>query len=76
MLPNIDIHENFVGPDAAINSSDVERFCAVAGNQGEFYKVARNEDVLALMDFAIVTRWKVISILSLDTLFLKIFRPS
>ena len=33
VLPNIDIHKNFVGPDAAINSSDVEQFCAVAGNQ-------------------------------------------
>jgi fatty acid synthase subunit alpha len=30
VLPNIDIHESFVGPDAAINSSDVEQFCAVA----------------------------------------------
>jgi enoyl reductase-like protein len=34
VLPNIDIHENFVGPDAAINFSDVEQFCAVAGNLG------------------------------------------
>jgi fatty acid synthase subunit alpha len=32
VLPNIDIHENFVGPDAAINSGDVEQFCAVTGN--------------------------------------------
>ena len=37
VLPNIDIHENFVGPDAAINSSDVEQFCAVAGNHGESF---------------------------------------
>jgi fatty acid synthase subunit beta len=27
VLPNFDIHESFVGPDAAINSSDVEQFC-------------------------------------------------
>jgi len=54
VLPNIDIHENFVGPDAAINSSDVEQFCAVAGNHGESFKVARNDNVQAPMDFAIV----------------------
>jgi enoyl reductase-like protein len=73
VLPNIDIHENFVGPDAAINSGDVEQFCAVAGNQGESFKVARNENVQAPMDFAIVTCWKVISIPFLHTLSLKYF---
>jgi fatty acid synthase subunit beta len=76
VLPNIDIHENVVGPDAALNSGDVEQFCAVAGNQGESFKVARNEKVRAPMDFAIVTCWKVISIPSLHTLSLKYFRPS
>ena len=76
VLPNIDIHENFVGPDASINSSDVEQFCAVAGNHGESFKVARNDNVQAPMDFAIVTCWKVISIPSLHTLSLKFFRPS
>ena len=76
VLPDIDIHENFVGPDATINSSDVEQFCAVAGNQGEFFKVARNDNVQAPMDFAIVTCWKVIPILSLHTLFLSFIRPS
>ena len=30
VLPDIDIHENFVGPDATINSSDVEQFCQCA----------------------------------------------
>ena len=76
VLPNIDIHERFVGPDATINSSDVEQFCAVVGNQGESFKIARNDNVQAPMDFAIVTCWKVISIPSLHALFLKIFRPS
>ena len=33
-LPNVDTHENSVGPGAAINSSDVEQLCAVAGNLG------------------------------------------
>jgi fatty acid synthase subunit alpha len=73
VLPNFDIHENFVGPDAAISSSDVEQFCAVAGNQGESFKVARNENVQAPMDFAIVTCWKVISIPFSHTLYLKSF---
>jgi len=74
VLPNIDIHEKFVGPDATINSSDVEQFCAVAGNQGESFKVARNDNVQAPMDFAIVTCWKVISIPSfLPYIFLILF---
>jgi fatty acid synthase subunit alpha len=73
VLPNIDIHENFVGPDATINSSDVEQFCAVVGNQGESFKIARNNNVQAPMDFAIVTCWKVISIPSLHTLILNFF---
>jgi hypothetical protein len=62
VLPNFDIHKNFVGPDAIINSSDVEQFCAVVGNQGESFKIARNDNVQAPMDFAIVTCWKVVSI--------------
>ena len=68
VLPNIDIHENFVGPEVAINSSDVEQFCAVVGNQGESFKSVRNDNVQAPMDFAIVTCWKVISISVLYTL--------
>ena len=76
VLPNIDIHENFVGPDVTINSNDVERFCAVAGNQGESFKVARNDNVQVLMDFAIVTCWKVISILFSHSLYLNYIRPS
>ena len=76
VLPNIDIHENFVGPDATINSSDVEQFCAVVGNQGGSFKIARNDNVQAPMDFAIVTCWKVISIFFLAYLILKFFRPS
>jgi fatty acid synthase subunit alpha, fungi type len=69
VLPNIDIHEKFMGPAVAINSSDVEQFCAVVGNQGESFKSARNDNVQAPMDFAIVTCWKVISISVLYTLF-------
>ena len=76
-LPDIDIHENFVGPEVAIKSSDVEQFCAIVGNQGESFKIARNNDVQAPMDYAIVTCWKVISIASFHTSSSKFpFRPS
>jgi fatty acid synthase subunit alpha, fungi type len=57
VLPNIDIHEKFVGPDATINSSDAEQFCAVVGNQGESFKVARNDNIQAPMDFPIILQW-------------------
>ena len=50
MLSNIDIHETFVGPDATIKISDVEEICAVVGNRGESFKIARNDNVQAPMD--------------------------
>ncbi|KDR66848.1 hypothetical protein GALMADRAFT_216738 [Galerina marginata CBS 339.88] len=53
-LPSIDIREKFVGPGVAIKAEDVEQFCAVVGNQGGSFKTARNENVQAPMDFAIV----------------------
>ena len=59
VLPAIDIHEIFVGPDVTIEADTVERFCAVVGNQGKSFKVARNGVVKAPMDFAIVMGWKV-----------------
>jgi enoyl reductase-like protein len=46
-------------PEAAIDLSDVEQFCAVVGNHGESFKTARSNMVQAPMDFAIVTCWKV-----------------
>jgi fatty acid synthase subunit alpha len=78
VLPNIDIHEKLVGQDATINSSDVERFCAVVGNQGESFKIVtrRNDNVQAPMDFAIVTCWKVSIYSFLSYLILIFFRPS
>jgi len=74
-FPTFDICENFVGLDATINSSDVEQFCGsgMAGNQGESFKVARNDNAQAPMDFAIVTCWKVVFIPSLHTLSLNFF---
>ncbi|QRW18188.1 fatty acid synthase subunit beta [Rhizoctonia solani] len=59
-LPEIDIRDTFVGPEVTITAEDVERFCAVVGNQGEQFKSARNERVQAPMDFAIVTGWQAI----------------
>ena len=75
-LPNIDIHENFVGPKVAINSSDMEQFCAIVGNQAESFKTARNNNIQAPMDYAIVTCWKVTSISSLNTSSSFSVRPS
>ncbi|KAF9485144.1 fatty acid synthetase alpha subunit [Pholiota conissans] len=60
VLPSINIRDKFVGPSVIIKAADVEQFCAVVGNQGESYKVARNETVQAPMDFAIVTGWQAI----------------
>jgi fatty acid synthase subunit beta len=59
VLPDIDIHEVFTGPEITIESSAVEQFCAVVGNQGESFKTARTTEVKAPMDFAIVTGWQV-----------------
>ena len=58
-LPEIDIREKFVGPEITISADDVERFCAVVGNRDESFKTARNGQVQAPMDFAIVTGWQV-----------------
>lgn len=59
ILPSINIRDKFVGPEVTIKAEDVEQFCAVVGNQGEAFKTARNEQVQAPMDFAIVTGWQV-----------------
>jgi fatty acid synthase subunit alpha, fungi type/fatty acid synthase subunit beta, fungi type len=59
VLPNIDIRDTFVGPEVPIDAATVERFCSVIGNQGELFKRARNTEVEAPMDFAIVTGWQV-----------------
>jgi fatty acid synthase subunit alpha len=59
VLPEIDIRDKFTGPEVTIEASAVETFCAVVGNQGESFKTARNTEVKAPMDFAIVTGWEV-----------------
>jgi fatty acid synthase subunit alpha, fungi type len=59
VLPDIDIHEVFTGPEITVEASTVEQFCAVVGNQGESFKMARTTEVKAPMDFAIMTGWQV-----------------
>jgi fatty acid synthase subunit alpha len=58
-LPEIDLRDTYIGPEVVIEAATVERFCSVVGNQGESFKSARNTDVKAPMDFAIVTGWQV-----------------
>jgi len=59
ILPDIDIREVFTGPEITIDAISVEKFCTVVGNLDESFKSARNTDVKASMDFAIVTGWQV-----------------
>jgi fatty acid synthase subunit alpha, fungi type len=58
-LPLINVKETFVGPEVTIEADAVETFCAIVGNQDQSFKVARNSQVKAPMDFAIVTGWQV-----------------
>lgn len=58
-LPSLDVRETFKGPEVTITPQHVETFCSVVGNDGEAFKVSRNEIVQAPMDFAIVTGWQV-----------------
>ena len=58
-LPQIDVKEKFTGPNVVIESSEIETFCSVVGNQGESFKTVRHSSVKAPMDFAIVTGWQV-----------------
>ncbi|KAJ6520570.1 hypothetical protein C8R45DRAFT_1058526 [Mycena sanguinolenta] len=60
VLPDISIRETFHGPEVTIEASAVEQSCAVVGNQGESFKMVRNDQVSAPMDFAIVTGWQAI----------------
>ena len=34
-LPELNVHDAFIGPDVSISASDVEALCAVVGNQQE-----------------------------------------
>lgn len=58
-LPDIDIRQTLTAPQVTVDANVVEQFCAVVGNQEESFKTARNSEVKAPMDFAIVTGWQV-----------------
>jgi len=59
-LPDLEFRDTFIGPEVVVDSSIVERFCSVVGNQGESFTSSRNVDVKAPMDFSIVTGWQAI----------------
>jgi fatty acid synthase subunit alpha, fungi type len=59
VLPKIDIREKFTSPEITIEAGTVETFCAVVRNQSESFKIVRNSQMKAPMDFAIVTGWQV-----------------
>jgi acyl dehydratase len=59
-LPELDVRDTFTSPEVTISASDVEAFCAVVGNQQEEFKTVRTDEVMAPMDFAIVTGWQAI----------------
>ena len=58
-LADLDVHDAFVGPEVVVDAGMIENFCAVIGNDGESFKSIRNADMIAPMDFAIVTGWQV-----------------
>ena len=58
-LPDIGVRETFTGPEITIEADVVERFCAGVENEDGSFKSARNADMKAPMDFAIVTGWQV-----------------
>jgi len=59
ILPDIDIQEVLTGLEITIDAISVEKLCTVMGKLDESFKSARNMDVKAPMDFAIVTGWQV-----------------
>ncbi|KAG8968299.1 3-oxoacyl-[acyl-carrier-protein] synthase [Tulasnella sp. 419] len=59
-LPEVGLRDTYVGPEVTITKEDVEKFCAVVGNNAESFKSVRCEAVEAPMDFAIVTGWQAI----------------
>ncbi|KAJ3783459.1 fatty acid synthase [Lentinula aff. detonsa] len=59
-LPELDIHDTFTGPEVTLNADDIEKFCAIVGNNDESFKSVRTGNVSAPMDFAIVAGWQAI----------------
>ncbi len=58
-LPEIPIDTTFTCGETAVDAKAVQRFCDVVGNQGESFKSARSNKIMAPMDFAIVLGWQV-----------------
>lgn len=67
-LPSLKLDTTFTCDESKVDALAVQRFCDVVGNQGEAFKSARNEKIMAPMDFAIVLGWQV------SILFLRNFR--
>jgi fatty acid synthase subunit beta len=58
-LPELALDTTFTCDSTSVDALAVQRFCDVVGNQGENFKSARNDKVMAPMDFAIVLGWQV-----------------
>lgn len=58
-LPELPLDTTFTCESTTIDAQAVQRFCDVVGNQGESFKAARSDKVMAPMDFAIVLGWQV-----------------
>jgi fatty acid synthase subunit beta len=58
-MPELDSRQTFEGPEIRVDVEEIERFCSVVRNEGEAFKSARNGQVQAPLDFAIVTGWQV-----------------
>ncbi|KIR78245.1 fatty acid synthase subunit beta, fungi type [Cryptococcus gattii EJB2] len=57
-LPSLKLDTTFTCDESKVDALAVQRFCDVVGNQGEAFKSARNEKIMAPMDFAIVLGWQ------------------
>ena len=58
-LPEIALDTTFTSGETAVDGKVIQRFCDVVGNQGESFKSARSDKIMAPMDFAIVLGWQV-----------------
>jgi len=58
-MPELNSRQTFEGPEIRVDVEEIERFCSVVKNEGEAFKSARNGQVQAPLDFAIVTGWQV-----------------
>jgi len=58
-LPTISLDTTFTCDETVVDAKTIQRFCDVVGNQGESFKSARNDKIMAPMDYAIVLGWQV-----------------